>query len=121
MGYTAWENLWGCFNAMTDRDGEATRRVARLLRFFGARGFLAGGADGALGWEWEPHAPTAQRGVLYSSRFSTGGGGGCGAADVETLWTVVERAGTGSNASGDALLLDAAGYSGWSGKPFFFH
>ena len=47
LGYTAWENLWGCFNKMTDRDAEATRRVARLLRFFGRRLLRGAGRPGA--------------------------------------------------------------------------
>jgi iron(II)-dependent oxidoreductase len=33
IGFVPWENVWGVFNQLSDRDGEATRRVASLLRF----------------------------------------------------------------------------------------
>ena len=35
IGYVAWENVWGTWNGISPRDGEAIRRLQPLLRFFG--------------------------------------------------------------------------------------
>ena len=43
MGFESWENVWGCWNGMTPRDSEATRRVSNMLRYFGNLGFLTNG------------------------------------------------------------------------------
>ena len=32
-GYEAWENVWGVWNGIVPRDGEAIRRMAAMLRF----------------------------------------------------------------------------------------
>ena len=37
IGYESWENVWGTWNGITDRDAEAIRRVAHMLRFFGGQ------------------------------------------------------------------------------------
>ena len=140
-GYESWENLWGCWNGMTPRDAEATRRVARLLRFFGARGFFVArtavadkhsaaagdqsdNADSVWGMGWEPHALTLQPNTLFASRFTKGGphptdvaagapAAAC-AAGAETLWSIVERAAT--NASSQTpqpvLQLSVAAFAG---------
>ena len=34
-GYESWENIWGIWNQFTPRDGEALRRISKLLRHFG--------------------------------------------------------------------------------------
>ena len=62
IGYVAWENVWGIWNGMTERDGEALRRIRPLLRYFGSLAILGG--EG-----WEPHTPTAQPDAVYASRF----------------------------------------------------
>ncbi|MGQ0383867.1 MAG: formylglycine-generating enzyme family protein [Gammaproteobacteria bacterium] len=72
IGYVAWENIWGVWNQLTERDAEALRRLATLSRRCSA--LLASR-------EWEPYAPTLQAGV-FASRFP-----GAGA----TLWTLVNR------------------------------
>ena len=38
-GYETWENIWGIWNGIVPRDGEAIRRVAKILRYFGNLGF----------------------------------------------------------------------------------
>jgi len=72
VGWESWENIWGIWNGITPRDGEATRRVATLERLY-AR-FL-------VSPDWEPHYPARQYGV-FSSRWPLAEG---------TLWTIVNR------------------------------
>ena len=71
-GWESWENVWGIWNGVTPRDGEATRRVATIERavspFFASQG-------------WEPLYPMLRYGV-FSSRWPL--------AD-RTLWTIVNR------------------------------
>ena len=63
-GYESWENVWGTWNGITARDGEAIRRVGTMLRFFGARvRVLHSGL-------WVPHTADALPGRgVYASRW----------------------------------------------------
>jgi gamma-glutamyl hercynylcysteine S-oxide synthase len=72
VGWESWENIWGIWNGITPRDGEATRRVATIER--AAAPFL-------ISKDWEPMSPTLRYGV-YSSRWPLGN---------ETVWTIVNR------------------------------
>jgi iron(II)-dependent oxidoreductase len=71
-GWESWENVWGIWNGVTPRDGEATRRVAIIERavapFFASQ-------------DWEPLYPTLRYGV-FASRWPL--------AD-QTVWTIVNR------------------------------
>jgi formylglycine-generating enzyme required for sulfatase activity len=71
-GYESWENIWGIWNGITDRDAEAIRRVSKIERRF---------ADFLTSADWEPHTPTIQYGV-FASKWP-----GANA----TLWTIVNR------------------------------
>ncbi|MGC2298024.1 MAG: SUMF1/EgtB/PvdO family nonheme iron enzyme [Acidobacteriaceae bacterium] len=71
-GWESWENVWGIWNGVTPRDGEATRRVATIER--GVAPFFA--SDG-----WEPFYPMHFYGV-FSSRWPLGD---------RTVWTIVNR------------------------------
>jgi formylglycine-generating enzyme required for sulfatase activity len=71
-GWESWENIWGIWNGITPRDGEATRRVATIER--GMARFLTSS-------EWEPFYPMHMYGV-YASRWPLGD---------QTLWTIVNR------------------------------
>ena len=71
-GWESWENIWGIWNGVTPRDGEATRRVATLER--GLAPFLVSAA-------WEPLYPMHRYGV-FSSAWPLAG---------ETAWTIVNR------------------------------
>jgi formylglycine-generating enzyme required for sulfatase activity len=72
MGYVSWENIWGIWNQITDRDAEALRRISHLERKF---------ADLLASEDWEPFVPTARYGV-YASKFPGKG---------ETLYLFVNR------------------------------
>ena len=71
-GWESWENVWGIWNGVTPRDGEATRRVATIER--GVAPFLTS-------LEWEPFYPTVHVGV-FASRWPK---------DEQTVWTLVNR------------------------------
>ena len=72
VGWESWENVWGIWNGITPRDGEATRRMATIER--GVAPFLISAA-------WEPFYPTHLYGV-FASRWPLNG---------ETVWTIVNR------------------------------
>lgn len=71
-GWESWENVWGIWNGITPRDGEATRRVATIERAMAP--FFANE-------EWEPFYPMTSYGV-FASRWPAGD---------RTLWTIVNR------------------------------
>ena len=71
-GWESWENVWGIWNGVTPRDGEATRRIGTIER--AVEPFLAS-------QQWEPFYPMLRYGV-YASRWPSGS---------ETVWTIVNR------------------------------
>jgi gamma-glutamyl hercynylcysteine S-oxide synthase len=72
LGWESWENVWGIWNGITPRDGEATRRMATIER--GVASFLVSS-------DWEPLYPTIFHGI-FASRWPM--------AD-QTVWTIVNR------------------------------
>ena len=72
VGYESWENVWGIWNQIDDRDAEALRRISKIERGF---------ADLLVSSGWEPHFPMLQYGA-FASKFP---------GESETLWTVVNR------------------------------
>ena len=74
VGYETWENIWGIWNGITERDAEAIRRIAAIERQF---------PEFLVSPDWEPHTPTVQERV-YASRWPL---------KQRTLWTVVNKAG----------------------------
>jgi gamma-glutamyl hercynylcysteine S-oxide synthase len=72
VGWESWENVWGIWNGITPRDGEATRRVATMERAL---------APFLISKNWEPMSPMLRYGV-YASRWPLAG---------ETVWTIVNR------------------------------
>jgi iron(II)-dependent oxidoreductase len=73
-GLESWENIWGIWNGLTDRDDEAIRRVAAIERSFPKL---------LVSPQWEPHTPTLQASV-YASKWPSG-------SSSQTLWTIVNR------------------------------
>jgi formylglycine-generating enzyme required for sulfatase activity len=71
-GWESWENVWGIWNGVTPRDGEATRRVATIERAV---------APFLTSQEWEPFYPMHRYGV-FASRWPLGD---------QTVWTIVNR------------------------------
>jgi formylglycine-generating enzyme required for sulfatase activity len=72
IGIESWENIFGFWNGLTARDGEALRRVASLER--GVAPFL-------VSQDWEPFYPMRNFGI-FSSRWPLNG---------QTVWTLVNR------------------------------
>jgi iron(II)-dependent oxidoreductase len=72
VGWESWENIWGIWNGINQRDAEATRRVATIER--GVAPFL-------VSPDWEPLYPMHNYGV-YASRWPLG---------RDTVWTIVNR------------------------------
>jgi gamma-glutamyl hercynylcysteine S-oxide synthase len=72
VGWESWENIWGIWNGITPRDGEATRRMATIER--GVAPFL-------VSRDWEPLYPTTFYGV-FASRWPLAN---------QTVWTLVNR------------------------------
>ena len=72
IGYESWENIWGIWNQLSDRDAEALRRIAKIERRF---------AGALISPQWEPHTPVLRPGI-YASKFP---------AATLTLWTFVNR------------------------------
>ncbi|HEV2425146.1 MAG TPA: formylglycine-generating enzyme family protein [Terriglobia bacterium] len=78
VGVESWENIFGVWNPIEERDGEALRRIAAIERGF---------APLLISPAWEPHTPVLQYGV-FSSRFPEAGKPEAGGA---VLWTFVNR------------------------------
>ena len=84
VGYESWENVWGIWNGITPRDGEALRRIATIER---------GVAEFLTSPEWRPYSPTLTYG-LFASEFPR---------NHETVWTLVNR--SESNLNGQQLRI----------------
>lgn len=78
VGVESWENIFGVWNPIEERDAEALRRIATIERGFAPLLISPG---------WEPHTPVLEYGVFASKFPETGKPEGSGA----TLWTFVNR------------------------------
>lgn len=69
-GYETWQNVWGIYNSISQRDAAAIRRVGSLLRFAGG---LFGGGNSFDAVHWVPFDPAVPRGSggVFASRFQT--------------------------------------------------
>lgn len=98
IGYVAWENVFGFWNQLTERDAETLRRVAMVLRRFWRL---------VTGPEWRPYEPTLQFGI-FASRFPGRG---------QTLWTLINR--NEYAVEGEQIVLphveNAAYFDVWNG------
>jgi formylglycine-generating enzyme required for sulfatase activity len=100
VGYESWENIWGIWNQIDDRDAEALRRIAAIERAF---------SDLLTSPDWEPHTPLVPYGV-FASKFPR---------DKKTLWTIINR--NNFDVSGPELELPyepgTQFYDLWHGTP----
>ena len=118
--YESWENVWGVWNGIVPRDGEALRRVATMLRFLG--GARGSGEDVLHSAGWVPHTPEVVQSGVYASKWpanpsplptppaaATGAAASPPAATGRVLnaWTLVNRAGR-NFAAPTAMLRVAA-------------
>jgi formylglycine-generating enzyme required for sulfatase activity len=91
-GWESWENVWGIWNGITPRDGEAIRRVASIER--GIASFLTSP-------DWEPFYPTHRFGV-FASRWPKGD---------QAVWTIVNR--NEYNVDGPQMTVPADDKTRW--------
>ena len=75
-GFESWENIWGLWNGITERDSEAIRRTSAILRQFG---------DLIQGGEWVPHAVISDDdNLVFASSFKD-------MERKESIWLLVNR------------------------------
>ncbi len=91
-GWESWENVWGIWNGITQRDSEATRRVATIERAVAS--FLTSP-------DWEPFYPTHRFGV-FASHWPKGD---------QAVWTIVNR--NEYDVDGPQMTVTADGKTRW--------
>src|ERR1700751_1919679 len=69
-GLESWENIWGIWNQMTDRDCQAGRFVATIERNF---------PDLLVSQNWEPYTTTVNSSQVYASNWAS-------EPDSQVLW-----------------------------------
>ena len=75
-GFESWENIWGLWNGITERDGEAIRRTSAILRQFG---------DLIQGGDWVPHTVISDDdNLVFASSFKD-------TEKKEGIWLLVNR------------------------------
>jgi iron(II)-dependent oxidoreductase len=72
-GLESWENIWGTWNQLTDRDGQAIRCVASIERKF---------PDLLISRNWEPYTPTINSSQVFASKWPS-------ETNSQILWTLV--------------------------------
>ncbi|GAB9463741.1 hypothetical protein Gpo141_00001190 [Globisporangium polare] len=60
IGYVLWENVWGIWNAMTEREDQAAKRIFTILRKF---------AFATTSAQWRPYAFGSRAEKVYASEF----------------------------------------------------
>ena len=64
-----WENVWSCWTGITQGDGEAIRRAATVLRYFGSKQVRARPRLMTNSFARSHLHPLSQVGMLHSSRW----------------------------------------------------
>lgn len=83
IGYEAWENIFGVWNQITDRDAQYIKRMYTMLRRY---------KDMLKSADWEPHTPGVLQPGVYASKFPS---------SERTLWTIVNM--NDAPVSGDVI------------------
>jgi iron(II)-dependent oxidoreductase len=74
IGFESWENIWGIWNGLTQRDAEEIRRIAVIERAI---------PEFLISQQWEPLFPMSRYGV-FGSKWPL---------QNQTIWTIVNRNG----------------------------
>ena len=90
VGFESWENIWGIYNPITPRIGEAIRRTSTILRYFSNSNILTSE-------DWVPHTLETKQEYVYASRFTD-------TENDDTIWLLVNR--NMNNADGIQLVVD---------------
>ena len=95
IGYETWENVWGIFNKISDRDAFVLKAGWSILREYGD---LVSAVDTI----WTPHATvltavTASRDTVFASQFEAGD-------KSQTLWLLVNRNTSFANLDADSKV-----------------
>ena len=99
-GYESWENVWGSWNGITPRDGEAIRRFGHISRFLGGAPYRFFSSR-----EWEPMVPeVVHASAVFASRWPLTSG--------DCVWSIVNKG--NESLSGPQLHLRTEG-SGLAG------
>eukprot|EP01083_Nonionella_stella_P258130 882731_1 len=71
IGFESWENVWGCWNGITPRDGEAVRRIGTILRFFGNRANDPTQQNFTQSLGWLPYIPIIEDKNYWNDLFAS--------------------------------------------------
>jgi len=87
IGFETWENVWGIWNGLSDRDAESTKRISKTYRFFSERGNYYASAD------WIPFVPITQTYGIFASMFpaSADSTAAAGKESFSAVWNIVNR------------------------------
>ena len=94
VGFESWENVWGIYNQLSQRDAEITKRIGFMSQFF---------------WEilmesdiYEPHIVTIQSGI-YTTRFDKEFSTSLQVKNI-TVFTVINI--SNQNKTGEQIIID---------------
>ena len=96
-GYESWENVWGTWNGITPRDGEAIRRVSHMLRYFGGKinstSYPNPNRDYLHSSKWIPYLPQGIQQDVYVSKFTLSLNSLQNTGTESAVYTMVNRGG----------------------------
>lgn len=100
-GFVSWENVWGIWNSISDRDAAAIKATAHLMRYF---------APFFSSPDWEPHTvlhAAASAASVFASRWPLAAAPAHGYTSNATLWSIVGRS-TAANFTGPTVVVPCA-------------
>eukprot|EP01084_Bolivina_argentea_P290188 498398_1 len=91
VGFESWENVWGCWNGIVPRDGEAIRRMATILRYFGNRRGSATAQNFTQSRDWQPYIPIIAQNEYWNDLFASSFPVNKGKSNQQILFLIVNR------------------------------
>jgi len=87
VGFETWENVWGIWNGLSDRDAESIKRISKIYRFFSDRGSYFTSPD------WLPFAPITDTYGIFASMFpsSASASASAGKQAFAAVWNIINR------------------------------